>query len=54
MPDGERQLKGWTDHRDEQRRAWLRLTPIQRLRWLDGAKAFVALAVETRRRRAGQ
>jgi hypothetical protein len=33
---------GWERHRDEQARAWLRLTPAERLAWLEEAKRFVA------------
>ena len=36
---------GWTRHADEQRRAWLQLSHAQRLRWLEQAKRFQALAV---------
>jgi hypothetical protein len=35
---------GWAQHREEQRRAWLRLSYAERLRWLEQAKRFVALA----------
>ena len=35
---------GWHQHACEQRRAWLALSPRQRLRWLEQAKAFAALA----------
>lgn len=31
---------GWTSHEREQQRAWLALSPLERLRWLDGAKQF--------------
>ena len=32
--------KGWKAHAEEQRSAWLRLTPAQRLAWLEDAKRF--------------
>ena len=41
MADG----KGWADHTEEQRRAWLRLTYAQRLAWLEQAKEFCARAL---------
>lgn len=31
---------GWKAHEEEQRRSWLRLTPAERLAWLEGAKEF--------------
>jgi hypothetical protein len=34
----------WEAHRREQRRSWLRLSHAERIRWLDQAKQFVALA----------
>lgn len=43
---------GWTDHEQEQRRAWLRLTCRQRLDWLWEARAFALRAEEARRRRS--
>ena len=36
---------GWTAHEEEQRRSWLRLTPAQRLEWLEGAKEFAREAL---------
>ncbi|MBS1107667.1 MAG: hypothetical protein H6Q91_3169 [Deltaproteobacteria bacterium] len=36
----------------EQRRAWLRLTYLQRLEWLEQAKRFAARALEAARARA--
>ena len=36
---------GWKAHEEEQRRAWLRLTPEQRLDWLEGAKEFAREAL---------
>lgn len=42
---------GWAEHEREQRRAWLRLTPRQRLDWLWAARVFVLRADEARRRR---
>jgi hypothetical protein len=41
----------WTEHDREQRRAWLRLTPRQRLDWLWSARSFVLRAAEARSRR---
>jgi hypothetical protein len=38
---------GWDRHDAEQRRRWMRLSPLERLRWLDDAKRFVE---RTRRR----
>lgn len=35
----------WEQHRLEQTRSWLRLTPEQRLEWLEGAKAFAREAL---------
>ena len=35
---------GWAAHDDEQRRAWRRLSPAQRLEWLEQAKEFAAQA----------
>jgi hypothetical protein len=32
---------GFRQHEEEQRRAWLKLTPQERLRWLQQAKEFV-------------
>jgi hypothetical protein len=45
----------WTEHDREQRRAWLRLTPRQRLDWLWSARSFALRAAEARsqRRSAG-
>ncbi len=34
------QRDGWKVHEAEQRRAWLKLTPAQRLAWLEDAKRF--------------
>lgn len=42
---------GWTDHEREQRRAWLRLSPRQRLDWLWSARLFALRAAEARRLR---
>jgi hypothetical protein len=44
----------WLEHEAEQRRAWLRLTPRQRLDWLWEAKSFARRAEEARRLREGQ
>lgn len=35
---------GWEAHARRRRRAWLRSTPAQRLRWLEEAVAFAARA----------
>ena len=45
----------WMEHDREQRRAWLRLTPRQRLDWLWSARSFALRAAEARsqRRSAG-
>jgi hypothetical protein len=43
---------GWLEHEREQRQAWLRLTPRQRLDWLWEAKSFARRAEEARRLRA--
>ena len=50
----DRPASGWTEHEREQRRAWLRLTPRQRLDWLWEARAFVLRADEARRRQAAR
>ncbi len=44
---------GWMRHRDEQLRSWLRLTPEQRLEWLEGAKEFAREALGAANRRPG-
>ena len=36
---------GWKAHEEEQRRSWLRLTPSERLAWLEGAKEFAREAL---------
>ena len=38
-------------HREAQRRAWLRLSHVERLRWLEQAKRFARLALEAARKR---
>jgi hypothetical protein len=46
---------GWEQHREAQRRAWLRLSYAERLRWLEQAKRFAERALDAareRRRRA--
>jgi hypothetical protein len=48
MKTTEQNADAWKRHEDEQRRRWLELTPLERLRWLDGAKSFVALVEATR------
>jgi hypothetical protein len=45
------QEAGWAEHDRDQRRAWLRLTPRQRLDWLWEARSFALRAEEARRRR---
>ena len=40
---------GWKVHEQEQRRAWLRLTPAQRLAWLEEAKRFAEIAQRARK-----
>jgi hypothetical protein len=42
---------GFEAQRAEQRRAWLRLTPRERLAWLEQAKAFARRALEAARAR---
>jgi hypothetical protein len=42
---------GWEEHRESQRRAWLRLSYAERLRWLDQAKRFATRAIDGARRR---
>ena len=41
--------RGWKLHEEEQRIAWLQLTPAQRLAWLEEAKRFAELAKRSRR-----
>ncbi len=41
----------WLEHERDQRRAWLRLTPRQRLDWLWQARTFALRAEEARRLR---
>jgi hypothetical protein len=48
------QPTGWERHRGAQRRAWLRLSYAERLRWLDQAKRFASRAVASARKRKGQ
>jgi hypothetical protein len=43
--------EGFAQHRESQRRAWLRLTHAERLRWLEQAKRFAKLALEAARSR---
>ena len=42
---------GWEQHGEAQRRAWLRLSYAERLRWLEQAKRFAQLALASARRR---
>ena len=37
---------GWREHEEARVRAWLTTTPLERLRWLDGAKRFAAKAMQ--------
>jgi hypothetical protein len=46
------QGSGWTVHDLEQRRAWARLSPRERLDWLWQAKEFARRALEARSQRA--
>ena len=39
---------GWKRHEAEQRRAWMKLTPAERLAWLEEAKRFAELAKRSR------
>jgi hypothetical protein len=39
---------GWERHEAEQRRAWMKLTPAERLAWLEEAKRFAELAKRSR------
>jgi len=41
--------EGWGLHDAEQRKAWLRLTPAQRLTWLEEAKRFAEAAKRARK-----
>lgn len=41
---------GWDRHADQQRRAWLRLSYAERLRWLEQAKQFQQVALGAARR----
>ena len=41
--------KGWKTHEEEQRSAWLKLTPAQRLAWLEDAKRFAEAAKRARK-----
>ena len=42
---------GFRVHEEEQRRAWLELTPAQRLAWLEEAKRFAEQARRARKAR---
>jgi hypothetical protein len=42
---------GWRAHEVEQRRARLKLTPLQRLLWLEDARRFATLALGAARRK---
>jgi predicted GIY-YIG superfamily endonuclease len=41
--------RGWKLHEEEQRMAWLQLTPAQRLAWLEEAKRFAEAARRARK-----
>jgi hypothetical protein len=41
--------RGWKLHEEEQRIAWLQLTPAQRLAWLEEAKRFADAAKRARK-----
>ena len=41
--------RGWKLHEEEQRIAWLQLTPAQRLAWLEEAKRFAEVAKRARK-----
>jgi hypothetical protein len=45
--------RGWELHEEEQRIAWLQLTPAQRLAWLEEAKRFAEAAKSVRKITAG-
>lgn len=49
MDDPKRE-QGWEEHERQQRRAWLALTYAERLRWLEDAKRFTAVALGAARR----
>jgi hypothetical protein len=53
MDDIERK-RSFDLHREQQRRAWLALSPRERLTWLEQAKEFAARAVAAARKRAGK
>ena len=44
-------IDGWKAHEEEQRRSWLRLSPAERLAWLEGAKEFARDALGAAHRR---
>jgi hypothetical protein len=50
MTERERE-RGFAEHRRAQRRAWLALTPRERLAWLEQAKRFAARALAAARSR---
>lgn len=41
----------WSKHDEEQQRAWLALTPAQRLAWLEGMQRFARTALRAAARR---
>lgn len=40
--------RGWNGHRSQQEAAWAAATPVERLRWLEEMKRFVAAAERAR------
>lgn len=51
MAEDNRSAKARIDGEAERRRAWLALTHFQRLRWLEDAKRFCAIALGAARKR---
>ena len=51
MDDAERK-RSFELHREQQRRAWLALSPRERLAWLEEAKRFAAVAIAAAKKRA--
>jgi hypothetical protein len=52
MNDAERE-RLFELHHEAQRRAFLKLTPRERLAWLEEAKRFAAVAIAAAKQRAG-
>ncbi len=40
--------RGWSGHQTQQEEAWAAATPVERLRWLEEMKRFVAAAERAR------